>query len=1350
MLNAPRSAHSTIIIALLLIFSCASLGADPFQDAQDKGVSLYNSENYKEAIPYFKQASESLDKGAVLIACLYIGSSYGFLGDHGQAIPWFERALEIEQNNLFALEGLATSCFSDRSYYEKGYRYARKAQDLYSENSTVYYNLACYYGYKADASSALKYTDMAFLYGFADLDILAADADFQAVRGKEPYKSFQANFPSVRNTFTFYSKAEEAKGKGNYLEAQRFYQQAIDSCRTALGKDSLTESGLLSYMGSAYQFLNKYPQALDAYTRALTIQKKALGGSHPYTAGRYVYLGRIHYLLSRYDDAIGDYLEALTIQIAALGETSSEAGNTYTYLGGAYSAKGEYPKAAEYYKKALLSIDASSAQGALAKVATETRLASVLLADSKFGEAAASYKNVLETQLDTLGPDHPDVARTYVALGSLNISLGDFEETENYYNEALRIQLKALGASSLETIATYEGLGDLYYVRSEFNKAEQRYLQDLDAIKKSVGESSEQAAQCYQRLGSTDYSLGRYEESAAYYEQARAIWIKILGENHPEVARCLLGSAAVRYTMGLYDNAIADYSKALSIQIKTYGENNMDVAKNYLGLGLSYYSKGEFSKAISYYEMAVPIQKKLAGDYSPDLSRSYMNLSVAYDAMRDTDNAIAYINKCTMIQNKIFGPQHLDLSVSYKIAAGIYSGMGGFSEAIAYYQKALDIQTLVLGHDHQQVAETLNNLGATYESEKSYDKAIEMYRESLAIHEKVFGKESPLLALDYLNLGSAYRKKGDAAQALDFMKSAELIARKSPDRQLATLIARNLGELYYDLKRYPDAKKALQEGIRVVEKARADIGTAKAEYMARNLDLYYFSLFASAAQNDMDEVFAAAESLKARGYLDRLSLSKALSVKGVSEKDRKRMLEISERLGKLTNVQEEEISKPEDLQDKKALLSVIGEIQALEAEYEKTDRSLMKIARYRELSRPEMVKLKDAQKTLKPDQAYIDYILYGEETGWYARCLVVKRDSVALVDLDSSFDYTKAVNDYYQSIQKKDRGRDAQSALLFKALIKPLESKLSGVKQLIIVPDDILAILPFDALRKDGNSPYLCQSYQITLAPSISVLKMIDGRPAGKRKGDWLGLGGVPYGPDSGQGEGRGLAISGAVTEKTKAYYAALGAEAYFGARGLTWRDLPGTEYEVKTIAQEAFGGKGVRLLLGDQASMSNVKKLSDSGELAEQKIVHFACHAFFDAEYPQYSSLVLSEAGAKDDGASGETGYLTVEDVALLRFNADLVALSACETGKGTQWLGDGLVGFTRSLLVAGANRAEVTLWPIDDAATKDFMLRWYTLIQAEGLDYSDALTRVKREFIKSGQYSDPAYWSGFVLYGR
>lgn len=1350
MQKASIRARIAAALAALLLGPAAALAADAFSDAASRGESSFKTGDYEAAEKAFMEAAKNPDAKAASLACVNVGYCLARLGDAEGAIAWYERAAALDGKDRFAFEALAGSCFADKKNYDKGRRYALAAQGLYSFEPAVYYNLACYSGYSGDAAAALTYVGLSLFYGFDDFALLASDSDLSPVRAKEPFKAFQARLPSVQRAISLRAQAVASIAKGGYAEALRSCQQAADAYRAAFGADSLPEAAILATMGPVLRYQGKNAQAIDAFTRALAIERKELGEKHPQAARLYSELGATLVPGARYDEALACFASALSIMSEAAGEGSDEVRAVYNEIGGAYVAKGEFAKGADYFRKALRDLDASTAEGAATKAGAGTKLGTALMLDKRYDQAVSAYKDALSAQIAVLGPDHPDVAASYVSMGNAFKLMGDFDSAETCYARALAIQRSALGAENEATISSSEALGDVYYARSDFAKALERYAADLESIKKSAGADSLPAARCYERLAGVEYSLGAYDRSGAHYRQARDILAKALGAENPEVARCILGAGAIDYTQGRYDAAAAEYAKGLAILVKASGEDDIYVANAYLGLGLSYYSMGEYAKAVAFYEKAIPIQRKLAGDYGPDLSRSYMNLSVAYQAMRDPGNAIANIRKCLEIQNAIFGADHLDLSVSYKIEAGILVDQGDFEGAIAYYQKALAIQTRLLGQDHQQVAETLNNLGAAYEGRKDYPAAAEMFRRSLGIKERVFGRDSPLLALDYLNIGSAYRGSGDPVRALDSMKRARSLALRSPDRELGVTIARNLAALFADQGKFADEKAALREGIALVEKARGEVGSAKAEFLARNLDLYYSSIKASAAQKKLDEAFAAGEALKARGYLERLTLGKALSAYGIADKDRKRMLELNDRLDKLASLQSEEMDKPAEVQDKKTLVSVAGQIDSLQAEFDALDRSLMAVPRYRELRRPETAKLADAQKALGADEAFLDYVLQGAGSSWFAGCLVIRRDSASWVELPSGFDYAAAVIGLREAARSKGRERDELAGRLYGALIKPLDAGLGGIKKLIIVPDDILALAPFDALREGEGAPYLCQRFRLSLAPSASVLLMTSGRSHGERAGQWLGLGGVSYSGGQGAASGRGIAVSEAATEKTKAYYAALGPKAYFDALGLEWRDLPGTETEVRTIARGAFAGKGVSLLLGEQASAANVKRLSESGELARQRIVHFACHAFFDDDYPQYSALVLSEAGRDDPGESGETGYLTVEDVALLRFNADLVALSACETGQGKGWAGDGLVGFARSLLVAGANRAAVTLWPIDDAATRDFMIRWYGLIKSQGMGYADALAQVKREFINSGTYSDPAYWSGFVLYGR
>jgi CHAT domain-containing protein len=263
---------------------------------------------------------------------------------------------------------------------------------------------------------------------------------------------------------------------------------------------------------------------------------------------------------------------------------------------------------------------------------------------------------------------------------------------------------------------------------------------------------------------------------------------------------------------------------------------------------------------------------------------------------------------------------------------------------------------------------------------------------------------------------------------------------------------------------------------------------------------------------------------------------------------------------------------------------------------------------------------------------------------------------------------------------------------------------------------------------------------------------MVGGREYGSRPGRWLALGGARYsGPGAQAQRGRGLAVvEKPLEEKAREYYASRGAVGYYAALGLQWKDLPGTREELLAIEQTVYGGKGTRVVLGEQASEQLIKQLSASGELQESRLVHLACHGRYDAEYPAYSAVVLSEVSGVLEGSSGEDGYLNVEEVALLRLKADLVTLSACETGLGNVVKGDGVIGLTRAFLVAGANGVGVTLRVVDDLATKEFMVRVYGLVEKEGIGFGEAMTQVKREFIRSREFSDPYYWSPFVMYGE
>jgi CHAT domain-containing protein len=167
---------------------------------------------------------------------------------------------------------------------------------------------------------------------------------------------------------------------------------------------------------------------------------------------------------------------------------------------------------------------------------------------------------------------------------------------------------------------------------------------------------------------------------------------------------------------------------------------------------------------------------------------------------------------------------------------------------------------------------------------------------------------------------------------------------------------------------------------------------------------------------------------------------------------------------------------------------------------------------------------------------------------------------------------------------------------------------------------------------------------------------------------------------------------------------------------------------------------------MGRDVSEEQVKKLSDNGELARYPMLHFATHGYFREEDLERAGIVLSEVSGLLD--NGEDGYLTIPEIAVLSLNAQMVLLSACETGLGVLKRGDGMVGMVRAFLLAGSEHVGVSLWEIDDKATLEFMTRLYTKVLNEGIPFKEAYYLVKNEFRYHDEWDHPNYWSAFVLY--
>jgi CHAT domain-containing protein len=333
------------------------------------------------------------------------------------------------------------------------------------------------------------------------------------------------------------------------------------------------------------------------------------------------------------------------------------------------------------------------------------------------------------------------------------------------------------------------------------------------------------------------------------------------------------------------------------------------------------------------------------------------------------------------------------------------------------------------------------------------------------------------------------------------------------------------------------------------------------------------------------------------------------------------------------------------------------------------------------------------------------------------------------------------------------------SNALYKAVVEPAASAL-GEKRLLIVADGALNYVPFEALVTSSASadyssaPYLIKTNEIVYAPSVSVVGAIRQQNSNRTGKGILVVADPVFNSNDARARGaaataksgdtRGLGIQSALTDVA-------GQDPTAGTPakmlGLPLARLAGTRAEAEQIVKLAkASGTQADMWLDLDASEDNV----DARDMSKYRIVHIATHGLLNAERPQFTGVVLSLIGNKN-----EDGFLRTDEVFNLRLGGPLVMLSACETGLGKEKRGEGVMGLTRAFMYAGAPTVGVSLWSVADKSTAELMTDFYKRLltasptNPNGVPASAAMRDAQLAMIAAKKYSAPFYWAPFVLVG-
>ena len=804
---------------------------------------------------------------------------------------------------------------------------------------------------------------------------------------------------------------------------------------------------------------------------------------------------------------------------------------------------------------------------------------------------------------------------------------------------------------------------------------------------------------------------GDYDVALEYYTQSLAI--NEASGDQSSAATALNSIANVEYIRGQYTKALETYTGSLKINEEL---NNSDGAASVLNnMGLVFLDQGNYLKSLDSFQRSLALSDPSDG---LGIASTLLNIGYLYSALGNYPLALDYLQK-TLVQAEQLGAK----PVIWKALQGIgmvQRSQGNFVQSLDYLEKALSILTSMGSKD--RITEVLTEIGAVYYEQGDYPRALEFFQRSLEVAQ-TGGVKTPATLVA---MAQAYNAQGDYAKALVFGERAADIARETEQNEVLWRARTSAGKAYLGLRNSVNARQAFAEAIRIIDNLREEVPgaeTQREEFFENKLAPYTELIGLLLAENNTREALANAERAKSRVLLDvlrggRMNINKAMST---SERQREQDL-TAELIALNTQIAGEKMrAKPDS-----ARLGDLG-TQLEKARLKREDFQTFLYAAHPELKiqrgEAEPWRLEQANELLPDNKtALLEYVVAADRLYLFVVTRGAENGEVSLqtytipLNRDS---LRESVEKFRRRLANHDLDYADSAAELFNLVIKPAQNQLRSKNTLVIVPDDVLWDLPFQAVKPAGGH-CLVEDYAISYAPSLTVLRaMIAKRRQAKAAMSTLLAVGNP-------------ALGKVTIERAHNIL----------SEGLD--PLPQAERQVRTLGR-LYGPAQSRIYFGAEAREDRVKK-----EAANYRILQLATHGVLNNVNPMYSHIVLSQSA----GDTKEDGLLEAWEIMDLDLKAELVVLSACDTARGRIGAGEGVIGLTWAFFVAGSPTTVVSQWSVESESTTDLMLNFHRNLKGaagarSAMTKAEALRHAQLQLLRTKRYQHPFFWAGFVIVG-